>query len=438
MSEWLLRVLTFINDILWSYVNFIVIILAGLFLTWLSRGAQFKALKNFKRNIAALVRDNKDNRGQGVNPFKLYFTSVGGMVGLGNIVSISGAVSIGGPGSIFWMWVASLIGMLMKYGEIYLGINYRVKNNKNSYDGGPMYFLQGAFKSKIAAYAASVLLCIYGAEVYQFLVLTDRVESTFNIDRYVVLGILLAMIFLTVVGGVHRLSNICSIMMPPFLLIYLGIAIYIIALNYSQLGEVFSVIFKSAFNGHAPIGGFAGSTMLMAAHQGISKGVYSGDIAIGYDSVVQSETRVVKPEQQATLAIYGLATDTLICTFTTLILVMTGGWYSFPEMEESDIIPTVLAPHIPYFDYFMTLLLFVAGFTTITAYLTVGIKCAEFINKKYGKYLYYIYALFAFIYFSHYDQTQVMEVMTFSGGILMLLNLSAIVKLRDKIKFSDC
>jgi AGCS family alanine or glycine:cation symporter len=438
MSNLFFKFLTFIDSILWYYVNFVVIILAGIFFTWLSRGAQFKAIKNFRRNISTLIKDNKDNNGQGVNPFKLYFTSVGGMVGLGNIVSISGAVSIGGPGSIFWMWVASFIGMLMKYGEIYLGINYRAKNNNNSYDGGPMYFLQGAFKSKIAAYASAILLCIYGAEVYQFLILTDRVEATFNLNRYLVLAGLLALVFLTVVGGVHRLSNICSVMMPPFLLTYLGVAIYIICLNFSQLGEVFSVILSSAFSGHAPIAGFAGSTLLMAAHQGISRGVYSGDIAIGYDSVVQSETRVVKPEQQATLAIYGLATDTLICTFTTLILVLTGGWYEFPGLEESELIPRVLAPHIPYFDYFMTLLLFVAGFTTITAYLTVGIKCAKFISPKYGKYLYYIYALFAFIYFSHHDQSQVMLVMSVSGGILMLLNLSAIVRLRDKIRFSDC
>ena len=212
-------------------------------------------------------------------------------------------------------------------------------------------------------------------------------------------------------------------------------AAYIIACNASLLPEFFKTVLESAFTGHAQLGGFVGSSMILSAYLGISKTVYSGDIGIGYDSIVQSETRIVNPHRQATLAIYALFTDTLICILTNTMLGVTGAWYTLNHFAPSDIVAQLLSGYIPYSDLFMTLLLFFAGFTTIIAYLAAGIKCAQFINLKYGKTIYLLYAIFAFIFFCNFSQTNVMIIMGLLSGLLVLLNVSGILRLRQDIEF---
>lgn len=423
------------NDIYWKYIGFFIICATGIYFTIKSKGYQFKTLFSLKKNLKELAEEN-NNDSEGVSPFKLYFASVGGMVGLGNIVSVTTAVLVGGPGSILWMWVASLCGMLLKYSETFLGIKYRVYNTKlMRYDGGPMYYLPHAFKSKMLPFIFAFLMCIYGVEVYQFLVLTDRIESTFNIDRNLIVVSLIVITLYTVSGGILRLSNICSVMMPIFMVVYLLAGIGIILLHYAELPALFKLIFKSAFIGHAPIGGFLGSTMLLAAYRGTSGAVYSGDICIGYDAIVQSETKVKSPKKQAKLAIYALFTDTFICSISTMLLLVSNSWYTHNDVQHSDIIAKVLGEYIPYIEYFMTVLLFFAGYTTIIAYLVAGLKSAYFLNQKNGRSIYIIYAICSFIFFSKFSQEKVGLMMSAAAGLLVLINITAIIRLRKNIEF---
>lgn len=433
--EAILDGINLLQNLFWGYIGFILIIASGLYLTILSRGLQFKALRNFKANFHDLKNEAKTSKQDGVHPFKLYFASVGGMIGLGNIISIGTGVMIGGPGSIFWMWIASFSGMLLKYSEIYLGVKYRERNRKGGYNGGPMYYLQVAFKSKFFAYLSAFLLCIYGIEIYQFVVLVDRIEHSFHFDRgLIVIGLLIISLY-TVVGGVKRLANICSVMMPVFMLTYILMCLYIIISNYAILPEVFYTIIYGAFNGHAAIGGFVGSTMMMASYQGTSNAVYSGDIGIGYDSVVQSETMIADPKKQAKIAIYSLFSDTFICMMTTLIITITDAWHKLNHLPSSNVVSNVLSNYFPYSDLFITVLLFFAGFTTVVAFFTSGIKNAKFLSPKYGKYIYIIYAISAFVLFSSYKADKIYPVMLFVGGLLVLLNTCGILKLSKKIEF---
>lgn len=436
MVDCFFNLLNIFDEFFWEYIGFALIFSGGVAFTFKTKGFQFKVLANFKKHLAELFAESRARRGErGISPFKLFFTSVGGMVGLGNIAGISLAVLIGGPGSVFWMWVASFAGMLIKYSEIYLGIKYRKPNNSGGYDGGMMHFLQVAFKNKFIPIFAAIMLAIYGVEVYQFLVLTDRIESTFAFDRNLIIAGLLFLTFYSVLGGIKRLSSICSLMMPPFLIIYVLASVYIIYVNASSLPEILSQIIHSAFKGSAAIGGFAGSGFLLTVKQGISRAVYSGDIGIGYDSIVQSETRVVCPKKQARLSIYALFTDTLICTLTTMLVLVSGAWHEMNSLQPADIISMVLGAYFPYADYFITSLFFFAGFTTIIAFLTVGIKCAKFIAPNYGKYIYLIYSFFSFIFFSNYDQEKVILIMEVASGLLLFINFMAILKLRKKIEF---
>ncbi len=433
--ETILDYIALLSNLLWEYIGFALICLSGLYLTITSRGFQFKVLADFKHNFRELVKEGRGKGKDGIHPFKLYFASVGGMIGLGNIVGVGAAVVIGGPGSIFWMWIASFCGMLLKYSEIYLGVKYRVSNGKGSYNGGPMYYLQAAFETKFFAYLSAFLLCIYGVEVFQFVVLVDRIEHTFLFDRQlVIVGLLIAALY-TVVGGVKRLANICSIMMPLFMFSYIALCLYIIGSNYALIPSVFYEIFHGAFNGHAPLGGFIGSTMIIAAYEGTSRAVYAGDIGIGYDSVVQSETRITDPKKQAQIAIYALFSDTFICMMTTLLLAITGAWTTMNHLPSANVVSNVLSHYIPHADLFMTILLFFAGFTTVVAFFTAGIKNASFLHPKYGKYIYILYAISAFIFFSSYKADKIYQVMLFVGGLLVLLNIWGILKLRKKIEF---
>lgn len=430
------NLIIYINNLYWSYIGWVLIVIVGTYLTVISRALQFRALFNFRKNLNSILAEAKTGKDSGgIHPLKLYFASVGGMVGLGNIVGISIALMIGGPGSIFWTLIASSFGMLLKYSEIYLGIKYRVKNESGSFDGGPMYYLQKAFNTKFFAYAATLLICLYGVETYQFLVLVDRIEHSFDLNRNIVIFALLILVIYTVIGGINRIANICTVLMPIFMIIYMLITIYIVLINIHIVPAFFETVIISAFKGQAPIGGFAGSTMILASYLGVSRTVYSGDIGIGYDSIVQSETRIVNPKKQANMAIYALFTDTLICVLTNTMLGVTGAWYELNHLTPSDLVSTILADYFPYSDLFMTVLLFFAGFTTIIAYLAAGTKCARFICPKYGRIIYLLYAIVSFVLFCSLSQEKVIIFMELISGMLVLINVAGILKLRKELEF---
>ncbi|MGC0372087.1 MAG: hypothetical protein DGJ47_000792 [Rickettsiaceae bacterium] len=426
--------ISLLEDFYWSYIGWTLIVASGIYLTYISNGLQFRAIANFKENIINIY-SHANTKQDGIHPFKLYFASVGGMVGLGNIVTISTAVMIGGPGAIFWILIASFSGMLLKYSEIYLGVKYRVQNENGGFDGGPMYFLQKAFKPKCFAYGFAVLLCLYGVEISNFVIIVDRIEHSFELNRSLVIFVFLLVVIYSSIGGVSRLANICSVIMPFFMIGYIVFALYVISCNYQLLPNFFQVVITSAFTGSAPIGGFVGSTMVIAAYLGISKTVYSGDIGIGYDSIMQSETKIVDPKMQATLSIYALVTDAFICLLTTVMVGVTGAWYTLNDLQPSDIVAELLSNYIMHSDIFMTLLLFFAGYTTIIAYLAAGIKCATFMSPTYGKKLYFTYAILAFIIFCNVSQTHAIIVMSLLSGLLALLNICGILKLKHDIEF---
>jgi AGCS family alanine or glycine:cation symporter len=314
-------------------------------------------------------------------------------------------------------------------------VKYRVRNENKGYDGGPMYYLQKAFNSRVPSYIVCVLFCIYGVEVLQFTILSDEISHVMKVKKIYVVFVLLCFVFFSSVGGVKRLANLCSAVMPPFLLSYFAVGCCIFYQNFDQFLSVWPVILDSALNGHAAVGGFAATSMLAAAQHGTSRAVYSGDIGIGYDSILQSETSVKDPAKQARIAVIALFSDTLICTISCLIVLVTGVWTKSGLMP-SRMIPEAVSMVLPHSDYFMLLLLFVAGVTTITAYFVAGMKCAKFISKKYGEKFYIVFGMLSFLYFSQYDQTKVLTLMSLSGGLLVFINLIGILTLRRDIVFN--
>jgi AGCS family alanine or glycine:cation symporter len=421
-----------LDQIFWGYVAFALIMVLGTYFTVKMRFLQLRALPSiFKIFIQFL--STKPSGEKGVHPLKTFFASVGGMIGIGNVVVIVSAVQIGGPGALFWVWVAAIVGALIKYAEIILGFKYRVPNQKGGYDGGPIYFLRAAFKTPVVSLLVAVLLCIYGIEIYQFKVITDTVVMNWHFDRYLVMGGLLVLIIYAGIGGINRIGKICSMIMPFFLFAYLFMGIWLIIQNAQLLPGILHTVFTSAFQGHAALGGFAGSTALIAIQQGISRACYSADLGIGYDSMIQSESSTVYPQKQASLAILGVFLDNLICTLSIFIVLVSGVWKASPVIEASELIKHALTLHFPVMKFFMPLFLLIVGYTTIIAYFCVGMKCARFLFPKRGEKLYILFAVVSFIFYSFFDQTQALLVMSLSGALLISFNLLGIYRLRHEI-----
>lgn len=433
------RFLESIDDFFWAYIGFTIIILSGIYISHRCKWFQFQVLLSPCKTLKDLKKDAEENE-KGTNPFKLYFASVGGMIGLGNMVAVITAMIIGGPGALFWLWVAACFGMIIKYSEIYLGVRFRVPNKEGGYDGGPMYYLRHAFSSgflkKYIPILISVFLCIYGIEIYQFVVIVDTLSDVSQVDRLWVVLPLLGMTLYAGFGGVKRLANICSVLMPFFMISYVILCFWVIGLHIGHLPSVLKEVFRSAFLGSAPLGGFVGSSMLLAAQQGAARAVYSGDIGIGYDSIIQSETRSQHPERQARLAIFGVAGDLLFCTMSMLVVLLTGLLWSGEGLKASEYVARALALVIPWrIDIFMAIFIFLAGWTTITGYVVVGMKAARFLSPRYGFIGYFIYATLVFALFSYVEQSKVLLIMSICGGILMLINVIGIIRLRKELVF---
>lgn len=434
----LFTILSAIESFYWSYIGFTVVIAAGIYFSVQSRFYQLKVLAHPIRTIKA-VQKSSEGGGGGISPFRVYFASVGGMVGLGNIVIVITAVKMGGPGALFWLLLASFCGTLIKYAEIYLGMKFRIEDGRGGHHGGPMVYLRKAFNNKILSKTIPVIYCtllaIYGVEISQFVIVTDALIDVSPVHPYLIISLVLIVTLYGGFGGIRRLANISTALMPPFIIGYLGLCLYVIALHITDLPAILVSVLQSAFTGHAATGGFVGSSMMMALQLGTARAVYSGDLGIGYDSIIQSESQARDPGTQACLSIFGVATDALICTVSILVVLVTGMWKT--EIEACHAVSFSFAKFFPHVDIFMAALIFIAGYTTVIAYLAVGEKAVRWLFPKWGRPLYFIYAVFAFVGFSFLDQCHAITVMGLSGGLLMLTNLLGIWKLRHEIAFKN-
>lgn len=418
---------------LWSYIGFAMIIFVGAYMLVRSRGAQvvkfFKVVRIFYELLTKQAKE-----GPGIHPIQAFFAAVGGCIGIGNLVGVCVAVQLGGPGAIFWIWMAGLLGSLIKYSEVFLGMKYRIKNQFSGFDGGPMYYLRKAFSNRYISVIATLLLCVYGVEIYMFKTITDSVVSNWHIHPYLAIFILLILVLLGSTGGIKRVGKISSSVIPVFLVIFVFMGIWVIMANRAALPGLLATIFKSAFTGYAPVGAFLGSSFMLTVAQGLRLGCYSGDVGIGYASVIHAESREVIPSKQAALAIFAIFLDTfVICTITLLLISITGTWQEpIPDALQ---VQRALETYFPGMHIFMPVFLCLLGYSTIIAFFSVGLKCATFLAPKMGKPIYIAYAIIAFLLFSFIESVQAMIVMGIAGGVLLLINVTAFFRMRKEISF---
>jgi len=442
MLESLFTALDSIDNFLWSYLGFPAIFIVGL---WLSIRCGFVQLYKFpqicslflgylfKKQTNANASNAELDDQPGVHPISAFFAGLGGCVGIGNIVAITTAVQIGGPGAVFWMWVTAIVGSLIKYSEVFLGIRYRVQDGKNGYSGGPMYFLQKAFGSWASRFFC-ILMCLYGVEVYQFSVVTHSISQNFALNNTFVTIVLLALVIVAEIGGIKRIGGICTAIIPIFIAMYLGMGLYVLICESAFISTMFSEIFTNAFTPCGATGGFVGSTLLITISQGIRRGCYSSDVGVGYSSIIHSATRVKNPARQAALVIFDVFVDTFfVCTMSMFLVLITGEWKT--ATMSTCLVQDALGHYFPFMHYFMPFFLFLLGYSTIITYFTAGSQTAEYVGAKRGKIAYYLYAVGILFIFSFADASNALILMSIVQVMLLAINLAGIICLRKEVNF---
>ena len=441
MIDIFLSSIEYLDDFFWSYIGVPALIFLGVYLSFKSKWFQLTRFKRIFEIFFCFFKNPESCSGEqrGIPPLAAFFASLGGMVGVGNLVGVCSAVQIGGPGAVFWMWVTGFLSMILKYAEIYLGVKYRVKNKDKSYDGGPMVFIKTIGSSfvwqKLLPVCFCILLCMYGVEIYMFKVITNTISSGWSIPLYLVQISFLALVFFVGEGGIARVGKISSYLVPFFIIIYILVGSYVFVQNWHNLLPTLSLIFNSAFTGHAAIGAFAGSTIIGTISHGAKRACYTGDIGIGYAAIIHSESEEAVPEKQASLGITGIFFDTfIVCTFSVLLILITGAWQD--GVSESQVVAHALSPYFPMIYKIWPLFIFMVGYASLSAFFATGRKVAIYLSNKNGAAYFNLYALAAFIFFSYVaTERQCLAVMSVVGMGLLLINLIAMFKLRNKIKY---
>ena len=275
------------------------------------------------------------NKGAGdISSFKALCVALAATIGTGNIVGVATAVKVGGPGAIFWMWMAAFFGMATKYAEGLLAVKYRTTDERGEIAGGPMYYIRRGMGEKyrpMAGFfaAATVLVAFFGIGTFpQVNAIVDSVELSFGVPRLVTDLALTALIAAITIGGLRSIAEVASRIIPFMAVLYIAICAGIILMHIGEIPAAIALILDSAFTGTAAAGGFAGSTVMMAMQNGIARGVFSNESGLGSAPIAAAAAKTKEPAEQGLISMTGTFIDTIIiCSMTGLVLVLTGAWH---------------------------------------------------------------------------------------------------------------
>jgi AGCS family alanine or glycine:cation symporter len=297
----------------------------GLYLTVILKGMQFRALPHALRLIF-----HKDHGHAGdISHFAALMTALAATVGIGNIVGVATAITLGGPGAVFWMWMTGLVGMATKYSEAVLAVKYREKG-PHGMRGGPMYYLaNGAGLPRLGwLFAFFTALATFGiGNMTQANATAKILQSTFHIDPLITGLVLMVLTGLVILGGIKSIGRFSSLLVPFMILGYVGGGLWVLALNASEIPHAFALIFGHAFSGSAATGGFAGATLAAAMRYGIARGVFSNESGLGSAPIAAAAARTQDPVKQALVSMTQTFIDTLVvCTMTALVILTSTAW----------------------------------------------------------------------------------------------------------------
>ena len=369
-----------VYGIVWGPVMLLLLLGTGIFLTI---GLKGMTIRRIPYAFKQLLKGRKGSGEGEVSPFNALMTSLSSTVGTGNIAGVATAISLGGPGALFWMWCTALVGMATKFAEAVLAVNYRETDSLGKKVGGPMYYIKNGLGNNWKW--LGILFAIFGslagfglANTVQSHEVSRVLAENYQIPSHysgVVMALLVGMVLL---GGIKRIASVAGKLVPLMTIVYV-ISTFILLLSfYEAIPAAIALIIDSAFNGAAATGGFAGAAMVAGLRAGVARGIFSNESGLGSAPIAHAAAETDSPVRQGTIAMLGTFIDTLIiCTMTGLVLVASGAWSG--DLVGANMTRSVFTNGLPLGDTIFTLSLVLFAFTTMLGWSYYGERCAEFL-----------------------------------------------------------
>ena len=404
-----------VNDFIWGVPAMICIIGVGLVLSFRTKFIQIRKFPYAMKVTIGRMFKKKEAADGAMTPFQAVCTALAATVGTGNIAGVAGAIAIGGPGAVFWMWISAILGMCTKFSEVTLAVHFRERNEKGELVGGPMYYIKNGLKKHWhwLAYLFSIfgVLTVFGTgNATQVNTITTAIDSalenygimsgdsakTVNLIIGIILAVLLAMILL---GGIKRIGQVTEKLVPFMALLYIVFAIGVIALNIQNIPSVFSLIIEGAFNPASVTGGAVGS-FFMSMKKGVSRGIFSNEAGLGTGSIAHACADTRKPVKQGFFGIFEVFVDTIvICTLTALVILCSEVPINFGSAAGAELtISGFTSTYGSWVSIFTAVAMCCFAFSTIVGWGLYGARCIEFLfGSKVNKPFMLVYSLVAIV-----------------------------------------
>ena len=331
------ELITQINDAIWGYVLIFALVMCGLWFTWKMKGVQFRMLREMFRLLTDSVAsatgnlDDKTMQHRHISSFQAFAVSVATRVGTGNLAGVATAIALGGPGAVFWMWMIALVGSATAFVESTLGQLFK-KRHKDSFIGGPAYYIQDGLHKKWMAYTFAILLTITFGLSYNSIqsnTICGAMHEAFGWDPVVVGVFLSALALIIVFGGIHRIANVSAMLVPLMAIGYFLLVVVIVIMNIEHIPHVLKVIVTDAFGLEQGVGGALGATIM----NGVKRGLFSNEAGEGSAPNVAATATVSHPVKQGLIQALGVFTDTLLVCSCTAFVILISGLYDVPELN---------------------------------------------------------------------------------------------------------
>ena len=342
-----------VNNFIWGVPAMICIIGVGLYLSIRMRFLQIRKFPYSMKVTLGRMMKKKEASDGALTPFQAVCTALAATVGTGNVAGVAGAIAIGGPGAVFWMWISALLGMCTKFAEVTLAVHFRETNAQGDLVGGPMYYIKNGLDKKwhflAYSFAAFGVLAVFGTgnatQVNTITTAIDSALSSFNVlpaDAVklvnLIIGVALAIIIaLILIGGIKRIGNVTSKLVPFMAIMYIVLALGVIIFHIKSVPAVFASIIEGAFHPASVTGGVVGS-FFMSMKKGVSRGIFSNEAGLGTGSIAHACADTKKPVKQGFFGIFEVFVDTIIiCTMTALVILCSGVPVNYGEAAGAEL-----------------------------------------------------------------------------------------------------
>lgn len=399
MLESIIKINQAVNGFIWGVPAMICIIGVGLLLSVRTRFIQVRKFGAAMKNTIGKIFDKTQAKDGSMSPFQAVCTALAGTVGTGNIAGVAGAIALGGPGAIFWMWCSAFLGMCTKFSEVTLAIHFREKNANGEYVGGPMYYIKNGLSKKwhflAVLYALFGVLTVFGtgnatqvntivSSIHSALHNLHIIDGTVDERANLIFGIFIAaFVAMVLLGGIQRIGQVSEKLVPFMATLYVILAIGVVILHINRVPAVFAIIFKSAFTPQAATGGIIGS-MFLSMKKGVSRGIFSNEAGLGTGSIAHACADTNNAVHQGMFGIFEVFMDTIvICTLTGLVILLGAPNIVYGQAAGAELtISGFTATYGGWVSIFTAVAMCCFAFSTIIGWGLYGSRCIEFLGGE--------------------------------------------------------